>query len=437
MKKNLLYWIILTLVISFGRLNAQKNTTFSTIEIDRLTYAQYLKADWKNLIKTGNEAIKQHINFYYLKIRLGIAYFNLKSYRKAITYLYDAYRVDPENTFVASYLYKAYLLGGRPFDAYRLAKTFPNSLRKKMLSSQDHFINEAGISFKVDFLPDYTADTKADLIDQYVIKKNVYYGFDLLNYYKGGNLFYLNSGIIDAKVNHYYIDNNEQQVSQMFITQYEIYLANYSQITNGLNWALAFNNLVSTTTNKFFQSINFRQSRAITNTTVSFDFVGFTGVRKDINNFRVGITSTLGNINTNWQLMPAFELVYYPFGNANLYLYTSSAYKMEATNKEVLTDLIIKSGLGLRLGPFFVETNYTEGNMYHYIENDALIVHNDDEKMSQRYELSFVAYLLKRKLKLYLKGQQYTKTNFFWRNTQQEQLKYNNKTIITGILWKI
>ena len=190
-------------------------------------------------------------------------------------------------------------------------------------------------------------------------------------------------------------------------------------------------------TNKFFQSINFRQSRAITNTTVSFDFVGFTGVRKDINNFRVGITSTLGNINTNWQLMPAFELVYYPFGNANLYLYTSSAYKMEATNKEVLTDLIIKSGLGLRLGPFFVETNYTEGNMYHYIENDALIVHNDDEKMSQRYELSFVAYLLKRKLKLYLKGQQYTKTNFFWRNTQQEQLKYNNKTIITGILWKI
>ncbi len=442
MKKYLFFYLLIFILSnSIERINAQNKSSLSTIEVDRLTYQQYLNADWKNLIKTGKEAIKHHIDFYYLKVRLGIAYFHVKKYRKAIPYLQEAYTADPKNTVVASYLYNAYLFSGRTLDAYRLAQYFPFSLRKKISFNQDKFIEQAGIAYKQDIISDYTADMNNGPVEQDVIKNNAYYGFDMLNYYNGGHLFYMNAGIISLELQHYYVEDNIQQSEAVSLTQYQLYFANYSQISEGLNWSFAFNNLFIKNTEEIVQSINPRRSGLITNTYITYDFAGFTALRKDFNAFRMGLTATFGYIDKNWQAMPAFELVYYPLGNANLYFYTSPAYKMEDTdiedaNQQIEEDFIIKSGFGLKLGPLFVDASYTDGNMYHYIENDALVVYNDNEKMSQRYELLLTTYLFKGRMKWYAKAQQYTKTNYYLRNTQQQQINYNNQTITTGILWK-
>jgi hypothetical protein len=59
----------------------------NTQSVDQKTYTLYLNKQWKELIEAGNLAKKNNIDFYYLQYRMGIAYYELKRYRKAITFL--------------------------------------------------------------------------------------------------------------------------------------------------------------------------------------------------------------------------------------------------------------------------------------------------------------------------------------------------------------
>ena len=54
--------------------NAQK-PSLSIKNVDSTTYASYLKQDWKSIIALGKQSRDEGIDFYYLKVRMGIAYF--------------------------------------------------------------------------------------------------------------------------------------------------------------------------------------------------------------------------------------------------------------------------------------------------------------------------------------------------------------------------
>ena len=62
---------------SFGQI--QQTTT----SIDAATYELWLEQDWDALIETGNRALKNGFDFYYLRYRLGIAYHEKQNYQRA------------------------------------------------------------------------------------------------------------------------------------------------------------------------------------------------------------------------------------------------------------------------------------------------------------------------------------------------------------------
>lgn len=99
---------ILLMIISLSVYSQELNYFY----VDSLSYDLYLKGDWKELTKLGKKSMRKGIDFYYLKLRLGHAYFEQGKYLKAIPYFEDAYKINPDYEFTQKYLYYSYLYSG-------------------------------------------------------------------------------------------------------------------------------------------------------------------------------------------------------------------------------------------------------------------------------------------------------------------------------------
>jgi len=405
-------------------------------QVDQITYQQYLKGEWDQLIKTGKEAKKNGIHFYFLDVRMGIAYYNKKKYRKAIKYLEKAYQKDDKNAVVSEYLYYAYIFGGRYLDAVRIGDDFNLELKLKLGIDQDQFIDVIGVDYKTEFSDDYAVDPELGELNQNVITNNTYIGGSLGNYYGTGNLFWFSFGHLQIDYTQYSYD--EGQLAEYKSTeQNQYYFAHYSQIRPGLNFGMALNWLRIKYDGIQYQRLG-RGGRivAVPVTSTLNKFVGFMGFRKDIGNFKIGLSAMAANMQDNIQLMPNVSLTWYPLSNTDLYLFANSTYKMEIVDSEWLNDPVTKTGLGFRLSKLYIEPSYTFGDIYNYAENDGLIVYNDSEKITDRFELMSYIFLSKGRLKLYAKYQSYTKTNYYQLDDVQSEIDYSNQTLTTGILWK-
>ncbi len=70
----------LFLIVASG-LRAQDAMDFN--EINNETYRLYMTEQWDSVLVLGKTALKQDVDFYYLRIRMGIALYNQKNYRQA------------------------------------------------------------------------------------------------------------------------------------------------------------------------------------------------------------------------------------------------------------------------------------------------------------------------------------------------------------------
>lgn len=55
--------------------------TLNAAFIEQKSFQLYVEKNWNELIKFGNQALKSGIDYYYLQIRLGIAYYEEKIMR--------------------------------------------------------------------------------------------------------------------------------------------------------------------------------------------------------------------------------------------------------------------------------------------------------------------------------------------------------------------
>ncbi|MBN2482093.1 MAG: hypothetical protein JXB19_10155, partial [Bacteroidales bacterium] len=75
---------VFMMVITPIVLNAQQQEKLTYAEVNSQTYQLYLDRDWHALIKVGKHALREGIDYYYLRMRIGIAYYELKRYQASI-----------------------------------------------------------------------------------------------------------------------------------------------------------------------------------------------------------------------------------------------------------------------------------------------------------------------------------------------------------------
>ena len=67
--------VILILVLWYVATASAQKIPLSYKQVDSTTYALFLKQDWKSVLEMGKKSQKEGIDFYYLKVRMGVSYF--------------------------------------------------------------------------------------------------------------------------------------------------------------------------------------------------------------------------------------------------------------------------------------------------------------------------------------------------------------------------
>ncbi|MCU0409034.1 MAG: hypothetical protein MUD02_08815, partial [Bacteroidales bacterium] len=80
--------IIIFLLFAAQVLRAQDNTDFRYH--DSLTYKLYTDKNWNELISAAKKALHDGHDYYYLRMRIGIAYYEKKQYASAATHFRKA-----------------------------------------------------------------------------------------------------------------------------------------------------------------------------------------------------------------------------------------------------------------------------------------------------------------------------------------------------------
>lgn len=89
---------------------SQENKDFTLF--DAATYKAYNEQRWKDVLDTSNIAIKQGIDYFYLRMRAGIAASELKKHRKAVFHFDKALDFNSGDVTAKNYLIKSSISSG-------------------------------------------------------------------------------------------------------------------------------------------------------------------------------------------------------------------------------------------------------------------------------------------------------------------------------------
>lgn len=117
---------------------------------DSVTYAAYTTKDWKKVSQTGKEALKNNIDYYYLRMRMGAADFERKKFRSSLEHYSSASRFNSADPYINLMKYYSYLNLGDDERAQRIASGLNAEQRSVSGIKKQDFLQwvyaEAGMS---------------------------------------------------------------------------------------------------------------------------------------------------------------------------------------------------------------------------------------------------------------------------------------------------
>ena len=99
--------------------------------VDERTYSLYLTQDWEKLIEFGEVAVNSGFDYYYLHLRIGIAYNKTGKIYKSIKYFKKAVSKNSESEIANEYLFYAHNKLGNEFEWMETLKFLGDSLQQK------------------------------------------------------------------------------------------------------------------------------------------------------------------------------------------------------------------------------------------------------------------------------------------------------------------
>src|SRR6218665_2764188 len=118
-------------LIGLTALQAQEEP-LNSVTVESRSYQLYLDKNWKELCSFGNKAIAQDFDYYFLRLRIGIAYFERTDYYMAEKHFKKALGFNASDPLSQEYLYYCYLYTSRYEDAKWLSKSFSDELAKRL-----------------------------------------------------------------------------------------------------------------------------------------------------------------------------------------------------------------------------------------------------------------------------------------------------------------
>lgn len=397
MRSVLVVILILFSLWSFG----QADKTYESV--DSITYSQYISKEYKQLQKAGKKSLKQGIDFYFLRMRLGVSYFEQKNYEKAITHFEKAYKMNPADSTVQEYLYYAFLFTQRKEDANDLVEKcnerFQNKIGFKKIKIEDiagsfeSLSVTAGALVNDNISKNENTDFKGKaLYSENTLQGNSYLANIYLENRASNRLSFFNS------FSYFNIQSLGIVQSKFTPTEKRNYSNNNYQYNIGGKYVFKKNYTVGATFGYYNESSNLISSKLdMSNFSVTFSnnsykintYSGTLFAFKRVKNYGFGLSGSIGSLSNVKQSQIEGNVVWYPFGNSNFYSSTSFTWlNNNGTDQTIFTQKI--GGKALRNIWYEVKGSY--GNHQNYISNSGTLAYNTVEPINWTTEanLSFV-----------------------------------------------
>lgn len=380
------FGLTIVLIACFASLFSQER--LNTFHVDQESLKLYQEQKWKDLIALSKEAQDQGIDFYYLQARTGIAYYNLKKYRKASEYLLKAWEMDKSFDWLQRYLYYSLILGGMPGEAYTLAADFSPGFKEEIGYAEKkitHLALEGGYCFNPGFdelsAQDFSAETElvGDYGEAFLFRNYHFESIDLSHQVKPG---------ISINHNFTYIGVNSEQLIDLETSSY--FPNYYSQFQYFINPHLVLGEKlhISPSLNIIWGKLSYEGLSSgydshYSTTGYYSDLVFTTSVWGHWGNFAPGAEVAFANIYDEGFSQYSAWLTYYPFSNTNFYL-TPRVY-FKADNENSLSFNTVGISGGVQAGKLHFTGQYLHGNMKNFIEPVGYVVSNFPGKSNYKF----------------------------------------------------
>jgi len=385
--------IIILIVICISH-HAASQTPLSLPAVDAQTYAYWQQEDWKSLITLGNKALQGGMDFYYLRVRMGIAHFERKNYHLAIHHLNKAYLLNPHDDYLNATLYYAYIYAGRTMEASILLSKFTPSLRQKIGKTDRKTVDAISIFYMRQSIDDesvienFSPDVPSPENGAQVITRKL----DLFN---AGikhaispkfSLYHAYTHIRKESFAYSVFDGFENSTQDHETTLNQYCIIGNTRISKGLNLLAGFHYINISYPLEVTDLQNGQQIRNALNRVNYNEYVGYLGLYREMNRFTPGAAVSLAGLNQATQLQGDLSVIFYPLGNLNLYTSSMASFQREFYQDQSHHDaLVLNQLIGCRITGFlWAEGFFTLGNMKNFVAGNGAIVFNATEAITGR-----------------------------------------------------
>jgi hypothetical protein len=351
-------------------------------QADRVTANLFQYRQWKALIKEGKKALKNDIDFYALRYRMGVAYFERENYMKAIVHFNKTLAYYPADTIVMDYIYWSYILANRKQEADKFLQDHKQSLSYGLKSKlKNKFIRNALV-----LMGPVLSNNKSKNGNINPARQGAYYGeITLINnsYYVGASLTHSLFKKMTITHGYQFLDIERTQTikgSNLNINrQNDIYQNQYYISADFLLFKSLY---IKPALNFIF--VNFNNYEPVKNFDINspkfeLNYISLTdqlyylGVYKYFRTFTIGLSCAYADLNYSTQLFPNLSLSWFPFGNLKLY----SISNLTGISENNKFTFVVDEKIGYRLfKKLWIEAFATVGKFQNYVQDAAFNVYN-------------------------------------------------------------
>jgi hypothetical protein len=363
MESGLHKMILVGFLIISHALQAQETEDFTYY--NQVTYDHYLKKEWDQLIEVGSKALNQDFDFYYLRARLGIAYYEKWIFTAAIRHFRKALNYNSSEPVMLEYLYYSYIYSSRYLDASLLYHKHKKIMSELSLTWIPKFFDGMSLDGAYKWSNHRTSlGTETG---------NIAYAQTAFHHAPGGRLYiYHYAGFL----NHTFTD---KYIRENFYTRYRYYFNQFDYYVNA-HLMLGFGFEINPTYH--FMGVNANSVK------YSDSYFGI-GIKKRLGRVSLGFHYGSANVNDTAikQFIPQF--LYYPLGNTKFYISASSIFCMGDLNQQVHNGLV-----GIRLFPVtWLEGFISYGKSQYISLFEGAIIYNNPDFLLSRAGISLTHYL--------------------------------------------
>jgi len=404
------------LLLFFQRTEGQDEYDFNRYNSE--TYRLYLEEQWDSLIILGNAALNQDIDYYYLRIRLGIAFYHQKKYRVSAIHFIRALEMNQGDAVAMEYLYYARLMAGQEAQAGVIRNHFTGELANRLPGEKGKFFKRAGAEYLYAF-SDFTQP--AEIPGEFYalpagaltvplhysnlaisLENQIAPGISLAHsysYLSRDNYYYIN----DATGVFYIMDKQH-------VVQHQYYLSPRFTTSSGLT-LMPMIHLLSVYYQGILPSGGGGYMGGMGSTTVGYvnnlDLACGMTMVKNWRRFDLTAGAIYSNLNQAKQFLGRFGIIWYPLGNLNLYAGAAISGQREWSEYSAVSRWIPDMKVGVALAEkVWIEAGGAIGEMHNYLEGNGTIVYNGySEVMDKKAKLSLLIPVTQKGSLLYLGAQ--------------------------------